>query len=460
MKILFVRPRPSPETIGLQHVMIVEPLELEVIASLVSLDDTPVIIDMIMETRSIDHFIIKEKPDILCVTGYITNVPAIVHYCKTAKKINHNIVTVVGGVHCEVCPEDFNDRAIDYRVVRNAVRNFPLLLKHIQDRGDCPSGILKSGELTTQSSLPSIDFSFSFANRNLTARYRKHYFYIFHNRIALIKTAFGCPYSCNFCFCRQITQGKYFERPLSDVVHELRLIQEREIYIVDDDFFVSKDRVTNFIEANRLAQLDKHYLVYGRADFVVKHPRVIQKFRSIGLKTVILGIESFFDRDLEDYEKNIDAKTNEEAVRILNFYDIDIYATIIIAPDWGEAEFTACKEKMVDLGIHYVNLQPLTPLPGTGLTVMEDDLLIPYSDYTKWDLAHVTIRPRKMSVSDFYRRIISLYGNILFQVKFIMGYIRKYNILMLWKMAKGTYFVWLQYLRKIREVENEEATTT
>jgi hypothetical protein len=31
MKILFVRPKPSKETIGLQHVMIVEPLELEVL---------------------------------------------------------------------------------------------------------------------------------------------------------------------------------------------------------------------------------------------------------------------------------------------------------------------------------------------------------------------------------------------------------------------------------------------
>jgi len=34
MKILMVRPRPTSRTIGLQHLMIVEPLELEVLASL------------------------------------------------------------------------------------------------------------------------------------------------------------------------------------------------------------------------------------------------------------------------------------------------------------------------------------------------------------------------------------------------------------------------------------------
>jgi hypothetical protein len=35
MRILFVRPEPSPDTIGLQHLMVVEPLELEIMATLV-----------------------------------------------------------------------------------------------------------------------------------------------------------------------------------------------------------------------------------------------------------------------------------------------------------------------------------------------------------------------------------------------------------------------------------------
>ena len=41
-----------------------------------------------------------------------------------------------------------------------------------------------------------------------------------------------------FCFCRAITQGRYAERPLEDVMTELEAIREREIYIVDDDFLV------------------------------------------------------------------------------------------------------------------------------------------------------------------------------------------------------------------------------
>jgi len=426
---------------------------LEVLASLVGSDDIPIIIDMILEKKSIEYFIKREKPDILCVTGYITNVPAMIQYCQLAKKIIPDIITIVGGVHCEVCPADLDNESVDFRVIRNASIVFPLLLEYIRDKEDLPKGILRPQEQLFQSELPLFDFHFPLPDRRLTARYRNKYFYIFHNKVALIKTAFGCPYKCNFCFCREITQGKYHERPINEVINELSSIREKNIYIVDDDFLTSKERVNNFIEANRSANLDKHYLIYGRADFIAHNPDVIQNFSSIGLKTVIVGIESFFDHELEQYNKNIDAKTNEEAIKVLNFHSIDCYATIIISPDWGEEEFAFCKEKTRSLGIHYVNLQPFTPLPGTGIKVKDKELIIPYTDFAKWDLTHVTIRPKNMSVADFYISIIKLYNSVLFQPQFLIDYVRKASMLMLWKMIKGSFMVKRQYMQKIREAK-------
>jgi radical SAM superfamily enzyme YgiQ (UPF0313 family) len=455
MKILLVRPRPSPETIGLAHVMVVEPLELEVLASLVNPDDTPTIVDMILEKRPIDHFIAQEKPDVFCVTGYITNVPAMIHYCEIAKHKNPHIVTIAGGVHCEVCPTDLDSAFIDFRIVRNATTVFPLLLKHIRGEANLPKGVLKPRDRSSQSELPPFDFHFPIPDRRLTAKYRKHYFYIFHDKVALIKTAFGCPGQCNFCFCRQITRDKYHERPLDKVIQELESIKEKNVYIVDDNFFASRARVVDFIQANQKAHLDKHYLLYGRADFIAHNPDVIQRFRAVGLRTVIVGFESFFDHELEQYNKNIDASTNEKAINILKAAGIDCYATIIVSPDWGPDEFSALGKKARELGIHYVNLQPLTPLPGTDQTVKDEDLVVPYSEFTKWDLAHVTIRPTRMSVADFYTSIVRLYDEILFQPRFLLGYIKAYNLPMLWKMLRGSFSVRRQYMRKIKEAKRD-----
>ena len=455
MKILFVRPKPSDETIGLQHMMIVEPLELEVLATLITPQHHAVIIDMILEKKSIEYFLRRENPDIFCVTGYITNVPQMIRYCQTAKALHPFIISIAGGVHCEVCPEDLDDDSVDFRVVRNATRSFPDLLDFLGGRKSFPAGVLQKNEKIHPSQLPPFDFYFPIPDRHLTSAYRKHYFYIFHEKVALIKTSFGCPFMCNFCFCREITKGRYFERPLDEVIEELTVIREKNIYIVDDDFLTSRNRVMDFIEAHRSAKLDKNYLLYGRADFIANHPDVMAEFKVIGLKTVIVGFESFYDHELKTYNKNIDSRTNMEAMRILNSLQIECYATIIVSPDWSPAEFAFCEEKIRELGIHYVNLQPFTPLPGTGLNDAKHKLIIPRSDFEKWDLAHVTIQPRKMNVADFYRSILGLYQSILFQPRFLANYIKNYTLPMMFKMIKGSYLVRKQYLQKIKEAESD-----
>jgi len=176
-----------------------------VLATLAGPANLAVIVDMILEKKPIEYFIRKEAPAVFCVTGYITNVPGMIDYCRRAKSINPGIITVAGGVHCEVCPSDLNDVAVDYRVVRNAAVVFPLLLDYFVEGQFLPKGILRFNEQLLPSELPPFDFTFPIPDRTLTSRYRKAYFYIFHNQVALIKTSFGCPFRCNFCFCREIT---------------------------------------------------------------------------------------------------------------------------------------------------------------------------------------------------------------------------------------------------------------
>ena len=146
MKITFIRPDPPKETIGLQHLMIVEPLELEILATLVEKEHEVEIFDMILERESFETIITKSNPDILCFTGYITHIPAIINHCKHAKGVLPSVHTIVGGVHIEKYPEDINSDFIDYRVVRNATKTFPALISHINGTGDFPAGVLKNNE--------------------------------------------------------------------------------------------------------------------------------------------------------------------------------------------------------------------------------------------------------------------------------------------------------------------------
>jgi len=454
MNVMFIRPKPLKETIGLQHLMVVEPLELEILATLISNDHTVKIVDMILEKKPVNHFIKAFNPDVLCLTGYITHIPAIINILSEARYLNHQVKTVVGGVHIEKFPEDIEHDAIDYRVVRNATRTFPQLIDFLAGRTAVfPAGVLQKGELLNEASLPEYDFFVPIPDRSLTTQYRKRYFYVFHNKVALVKTSFGCPYQCNFCFCRKITGDRYYARPLPEVINELAGIREKEIYIVDDDFLVSEQRTREFIRLLKVHQIRKKFLVYGRADFIAGHPDLIRDFKTVGLRTVIVGLESFEDHELDDYNKQTTRNINQLAMEVLNRYKVDCYAAVIVSPTWDHADFQQAGEIMLELGIRFVNLQPLTPLKGTGIEVSEEELVIDRGDFAKWDLAHVTIRPKHMTVKEFYMSILNLYLRILYHPRHLLMLLQ-YPFMMQIRMASGLLRVIKQYKQRIREVSD------
>jgi radical SAM superfamily enzyme YgiQ (UPF0313 family) len=482
MKILLVRPAPSPETIGLQHVMVVEPLELEVLAALRGPGDQVALADLLVENKPFAWFLKKHRPDLVAVTGYITNVPAMIRLCREAKQSDSRTHTVVGGVHVEDCPQHLDHPAVDFRIVRNATRAFPALLRllrrEVESKGlpgadfkipgasfpvpapgarsgrarwlELPPGVLGTGQRVDEVELPEFDFYYPRPDRSLTARHRDRYFYIFHDRVALLKTAFGCPYKCTFCYCRAITADRYVARPLDEVLDELQEIREREIYIVDDDFLISVERLTAFLDGLQARGLDKSFLIYGRADFIARHPELMARFRRQGLRTVIIGFESFRDQDLDGYNKRTDFSLNVDAMRLCRELGIDVFATIVVPPSWTREDFAFHGKKFKELGIQYVNLQPLTPLPGTGLSVDDKDLLLAPGDFERWDLAHVAVRPQHLSVAEFYEELIRLYMITLYQPRYLRSYLR-YPRRMMGRMLAGTWRVRRQYLDKLRE---------
>jgi hopanoid C-3 methylase len=457
MRILFVRPEPSPDTIGLQHLMVVEPLELEIMATLVQGKHQVLIADMILEKRNLQYFVESFKPEVMCITGYITHIPVIISYCTEAKIKNPLIQTIVGGVHIEKFPEDIEHENVDYRVVRNATRTFPQLIDFLSGESEFPSGVLKKYTKLDETLLPDYDFYTVVPDRTLTSIYRQRYFYVFHNKVALMKGSFGCPYQCNFCFCRKITGYKYFARPVNELVDELEGISEKEVYLVDDDFLVSTERVKEFLWLVKERNIKKKYLVYGRADFIGKNPELIKEFKKAGLRTVIVGLESFDDIELTGFNKQTDSNINRLAMNVLNKYGVNCYAGVILSPSWSAADFKKAGDIMLSLGIMFVNLQPLTPLKGIDINFNESDLVISREEYAKWDLAHVTIRPEHMPVAEYYRQVLKLYLRILYHPANIIKML-KYPIKMQFRMVKGLRKVMKQYKERIMQAEEYDIT--
>ncbi|KUO49826.1 MAG: radical SAM protein [Desulfitibacter sp. BRH_c19] len=460
MNVLLIRPKPDKETIGLQHVMVCEPLELEYLAANMEQTDANIeILDMILEKKPLEYFMEKYKPDVVGMSGYITHVNVIKDYACRIKRVIPHCRIVVGGVYAEVVPEDFISIHIDFIVEANGPITFNAVLKHLDKKEQSiEKNIEKSiTDIDIQGtykpgrrSLKDTSFLYLFPDRQKVERYRHKYYYMFHNPCALVKTAYGCPYNCSFCFCKEITDGKYFTRTIDSVIEELKEIPEPEIYIVDDDFLFSRERILEFCHKLAENKINKKFLVYGRTDFVSKNEDVIKTFRDHGLRAVIVGLESFKNEDLDKYNKMTSIYENEAAISILKKYDIEVYGTLILGMDFSKEDFVHLYQWLKKIDITFVNLQPLTPLYGTGIfQEYEKDLVIAREEFEKWDLAHLVLKPQKMSVRRYYFEMVKLYYKITMRPKNILRLIRKYGLSEVLKLSIGSSAVTIQYMQKI-----------
>jgi len=450
MKILLIRPKPHKETIGLQHVMICEPLELEYLVSNIYediKDDIQIkIIDLILEKREYIEIIKEEKPDFILYTGYITHVGIIKELSKKSKEIFPYVKTGVGGIHAEVLPKDFSSPFIDFIYSKNGIDGLNITIQGLI-KGKSDEYIR---EKLSNIGIKKDYFTYKHPHRDSVSNYRKKYYYMFHNPCALIKTSFGCPYNCSFCFCKEITDKKYFVREIQDVMDELEGIHEEEIYIVDDDFLYDEARLKAFINEIRIRDINKKFLVYGRADFIVSNVELLRELKSIGLQSVIVGIESLRSKDLKEYNKKTTKNINEVCIKILKKLDIELYATLIIPLDFNLKDFKDMTNWLRNMNVRFVNLQPLTPLPGTKIfDKYSSELIVKREDYYLWDMAHVVLRPRYMSIRKFYLELLIAYYKIVMRPKHMMALIKKYGIKANFKMLIGSSFVSFQYIKKI-----------
>lgn len=449
LRILLLRPRPPRETIGLQHVMICEPLELEYLVGNIGKAKASVkIIDMILEKKPIEFFINKYKPHIVGMTAYITHVGAVKEMARKIKCLSNQTITVVGGVHAEVVPEDFISKYIDCIICSNPVETFNKIIDRVRAGVDTKE--IEGTYVKGKKHIRTSSYNILPPDRSSVKKYRKKYYYMFHNPCALIKTSLGCPYTCSFCFCKEITGGKYFARKIDEVMEELESIKEREIYIVDDDFLFNEDRLNLFCDELEKRNIHKRFLVYGRADFIASHEKVIGRLSRHGLSAVIVGVESVREKDLKDFNKRSSLENNEKAIRILQKYGIELYATMILQPDFTKKDFRQIEDYIIGLNVSFVNLQPLTPLPGTEIyDDYKDKILVSRKDYAMWDLAHIVLEPKYMSIRQYYYQIIKTYARIVLRPDNIIKMLKKYGIKEVAKMWWGSQFVSLQYIGKI-----------
>jgi len=321
-----------------------QPLALGILANL-----TPSEWDIEIIDENFDIFEFKEA-DLVALTSFTKHINRA--YQIAAEYRNHNIHTVLGGIHTTLMPEE----AINY-VNTIAIGNAEDLWREILndfDIGVCKR-IYKSDKIMISSANHQI------FNRKYT--------------IASIETTRGCKYNCEFCSVSKIYDKNYLQKPINDVLDEIGKVEQKEIFFVDDNLFgfdeQDRQRTIDLFNGMIKRKLNKQWITQTSIKFAFDE-EVLKIAKRSGCFMIFIGLESENMTCLKEMRKqfnyNNGDKSYANALKITHKYGIAIQAGFIFGFDNDTEEIIRQRINfLLENPFDAFQLTLLTPFPATDL---------------------------------------------------------------------------------------------
>ncbi len=187
------------------------PLNLATLAAL-----TPPEHEVAIDDGCLGPVAATSSADLVAITAMTAQAPSA--YALADQYRARGIPVVLGGIHPSMCPDEAAEHA-DAVVLGEADRLWPDLVQ------DFTHGKMKSRYHDPE----PIDLAkIALPRRDLLDPKG----YVIFNSV---QTTRGCPFNCNFCSVTTMSGVKYRFRPVENVLEELRTLDGRFIYFVDDN---------------------------------------------------------------------------------------------------------------------------------------------------------------------------------------------------------------------------------
>ncbi|HSQ63830.1 MAG TPA: radical SAM protein [Polyangiaceae bacterium] len=417
MRILLINPPCDPRTIGLRNMAKIEPLGLELLGGAIRGQHEVRLVDMEVAPRDLDRTLAEFAPDIAGVTSEIVHRTTALEALRRVRARHPRCLTIAGGHHPTMAPEDFNDPVVDLIALGEGVETFREICAE-RARGGADyekiAGLAirqRDGSLkhTAVRHLPVHLDDYPLPDRTLTARYRKRYYYLFERNVAAVRTSFGCTYHCTFCSVRVYSKGGFIARAPELVFEEIRALEEDFVMFCDDHTFIDPERMRRLAQMLLDAGVKKRYFAYARADSIVAHRDVYALWAKAGLSIVMTGLEAMDEQALRRSGKKISPDTNEQAVRIAEELGFGLSAGFLVEPSFGREDFERIdRYARARPSIIITEYTALTPFPGTPLHRKERHRLLTH-DLALFDLQHFVL-PTRLPSRELYELLLEYYG--------------------------------------------------
>lgn len=357
------------------------------------------------------------NPQIVGITFIASEFDYGIRIFRAVKKFNPNIITVAGGLHTTLCPNEFCDGSVDIVAPGQSEYVFKEIVRIVQkndDLGKVGGILINKGGILKRKPSPSEEYDYAgcdfiVPDRSLIKRWISTYKVgNATDPSTYLYTSLGCPYRCTFCSIWPQLNGKFMQRSIESIITELKSIDDYPIVrFADANTVVDPHFIEKLFQRIEEEHINKVYIMDIRFDTVVKYPSLIEKMAKAGLKVVICGFESFRQEELEQYNKSASASQIEEAIKIFDANGIMVRGNYVIPPDYTEDDFNALSDYAASHKVVYAGYTILTPMPGTRLfKKLAPDIVD--RDLAKYNFFNCVMKT-KMPLEEYYRSVGKLW---------------------------------------------------
>ena len=406
MKVAFLKP-PVGGILGLEMLTFVEPLGPICVAAVLEQEGHECkIFDLRIEGEEQGLALCKDfDPDVVGLQcNFTTERNRTIRLAERIKRDMPRAFVVVGGHDASRDPEFFQHPAIDIVAIGDGEEVMLQIVDGLARGRDIKT-------IPTQAPMRANLDDYPLPARHLIANYADHYYINFRKPLALMETARGCPFKCNFCSVWKFHDSTFREKSPERVVEELKQITAPNVFITDDIFWMNVRRGEEMAKQIKAAGIKKYFTVQTRTDIICKFPHLIEMWKDCGSLAIFLGLESVTDEGLKAVNKKNTADNNVRAINILKDLGVGFTPNFIVDPAWDRDDFARLRDWIDNMGAYNSGFSILTPLPGTDLWDSAKEQVVTH-DWEMYDIVH-TVLPTKLPLDEFYSEYSGLWRHAL-----------------------------------------------
>jgi len=461
MKILLVRPPRIKQAVTLSDFMYSEPLGLEMLYAVLEKHHEVEIFDMMCDEMPLLDKLAKYAPEVVGITSLCIDVNAVLKIARETKKDNASVYTLVGGTQAYLNPSSFFDPAIDFVFKFTTAENveaffeaLSLVIKgskipeipEIPEIPDIPGILNRANQYRGKDAVGHN--AYILPNRDATSKYRQHYSYFGYKPSAIMQISQGCNKACMFCLRWRIEGYEEIEFDGEAIKQDLLAIKEETIMLYDNDIVGSDIRIAHFLEVLESLNLKKNFIAYASVEGILANVEALKRFKSLGLKALLVGYETFSEKEMAYYTKKTSPSDSLKVSEILKEIGIDVWASFMAHPDWNKEDFKMFRSYVKQLSPQISSVSPLTPFPNLPLyDDYKDRLLVGIEDYEKWSFGQVTIHPGKMTLKAYYFQMLltNLYINLSLNQSTEM--LKRFGLKSMVRLTVGSFKASIRYIK-------------